>query len=136
MQLFQFFFYCRLSRFLGRPRFLFPTGVHLSAGFDILSSFFLKTWPIHLHLLVASMLFIAFCPVVLNSCLFEIFRGQNNLIMFQRHLVWKVDRCLRTCSVIRQHSESYIKEKRGHSYDITSVWFFWNILLISKQVSV
>ena len=67
--------------------FVFPTGVHRSA---VLSSFFLKTWPIHLHLLVASLLFIASCPVVLNSCLFEIVCGHTILIMFQRHFVWNV----------------------------------------------
>ena len=81
------FFYCP-PRFLGRPHFLFPTDVHLSAVLDILSSFFLKTWPIHLHFLVASMLFLAFCLVALNNCLFENVCGQNILIMFQRHSTW------------------------------------------------
>ena len=39
-------------------------------------------------LLVASMLFLASCPVVLNSCLFGIIRGQNILIVS----LWKPGR--------------------------------------------
>ena len=77
---------------------------------DILSSFFLKTWPIHLHLLVASMLFIVSCPVVLSSCLFEFICSQNILLMFRRHLMWKVDRCLKSSSVIRQRFVPYRRE--------------------------
>ena len=54
---------------------------------DILSSFFLKTRPIHLQLLVASRMFVASCPVFLNSCLFETNCGQNIHITFRRHFV-------------------------------------------------
>ena len=55
-----------LEIFLSRPRFLLPPGVQLS-------ELFLRTWPTHLHLLVASMLFVVLCPIILSSWLFEIF---------------------------------------------------------------
>jgi len=103
-RLFQFLFYCPPPRFLGRPR-LFPTYVHLSAVLETLSSFFLKAWPIHLHLLMASVLVIASCPVLLNSCLFEIVCGQNMFIMFRRHFEWKAEWCLKSWSSILSHTE-------------------------------
>ena len=41
----------RLHVFLGRPRFLLPSGAHVSAVFEMLSGLFLKMWPIQRHLL-------------------------------------------------------------------------------------
>ena len=58
------------------------------------------------------MLFIVFCPVVPNSCLLNIFFGQNILSMFESHLVSKVDRYFMSRSVIRQNSKSHKRVER------------------------
>ena len=60
----------------------------------MLSSFFLNSLPVHRHRLVASMLFIASSPIIMNRYWFEIVCGQNILILLRRQFVWKVDVCL------------------------------------------
>ena len=56
------------------------------------------------------MLFIASCAVVLHSCLFE-FVARIFSVCF-KDTVWKVDRYLRSRSIIRQHSEPYKRVER------------------------
>ena len=78
----------RRQVFLGRPRFLLPSGVQWRAVLVMSSAFFLKICPIHLHLLLISISSIlSWWHVSYNSSL-DIVLGQNIRSMRLKLLVW------------------------------------------------
>ena len=81
----------RRQEFLGRPRFLLPSGVQWRAVLVMSSAFFLKICPIHLHLLLISISSIlSWWHVSYNSSLDTVL-GQNIRSMHLKLLVWNPD---------------------------------------------
>ena len=91
---------------LGLPLCRFPSGVQKRAVLVRSCWSFLKTCPIHLHLLLLMMVFMFSWLHLLRSWL-EILFGQNTRRILLRLFVWKVESLCWSASVILQHSEPY-----------------------------
>ena len=101
-----FLFLLSSVTFLGRPRFPFPAGVHLSAVLDW-KYCHLSILRISPSIYVASLLFTVSWTIFLNNCLFEIV------------LVRILSLCSKTFYVEgRSHSEP-LGAWTGHRFDIT-----------------
>ena len=106
----------RLHVFIGLPRLRFPSGVQCSAVLvmDFLS--FLITCPIHFQRLLNNIVAILSCLHCLSRSSVDIVFGQKMRRILLIVLVWKSDSCVRSCSVILQHSEPY------NRVDSTQLW--------------
>ena len=65
---------------LGRPLFLFPSGVQCSATLGIAFVSILRTWPIQDHLRLLIVYCMSSCCVMLRRLLFEMVLGQNTVL--------------------------------------------------------
>ena len=74
----------------GRPTFLFPWGFHPRAWRVMSVGFFLRVWPIHLHLRLDICCAIGSCLVWRHSSVLLIWSGHRILIICRRHLLMKV----------------------------------------------
>ena len=91
----------------GRPRFLFPCGVYLSAALGSGSGGILQTWPSHLHLLKAMVSAMLFAPALPRSSMFVIMFGQKTFMIRCRRLFWKTSSLRSMVAVVFQHSDPY-----------------------------
>ena len=96
----------------GRPCFLFPSGVNLNAALAKSSAVLLNKWPIHLHLLLYRSIDMSSDPIDWCNSLFMSLRGQNILMIFLRHELWKLGNLLVSRSVILQHSAPHNRTER------------------------
>ena len=92
---------------LGRPLFLFPSGVQWRAVLVMLPCSLRMTCPIHLHLLRIMMVSILSWLHWVSSSWLDIVFGQNIFRILLRFLVWKVDNLSRSLCVVLQHSKPY-----------------------------
>lgn len=74
--------------FFGRPRCLFPSGVHWTAAFGIAFPSILSTWPIQLQHLLLMIVLMFFWWHWASISLLEITLGQKIRRIFLRDFVW------------------------------------------------
>ena len=92
---------------LGRPRFLFPVGVHLMAVFGVRWFSMRRTWPTHLRRRLFISVQMLWQFVLLYRSALDMTFGQYIPQMRRRHPLWKAFSLFVSDCILLQHSELY-----------------------------